>query len=286
MTINPRRSGLSSADKSIRTAGICLRSNMASMPWFRLYSEILDDKKIKRICRATSFNKVTIIGVWVCLLALAGESEDRGKLMISENIPYELNDLACETEMPEDDLDKLLNLFIKYDMLKSGDNGIEIANWDGRQFKSDDVSKRVAKHREKKRKEQESAKRYGNVIDTDTESDTEEDTDTEEIREKELLFSFCEETQIPLPVELTHPREYIKWIREVSKWLDMGVMKNDIKSAVDKSDKAGLTLAWPGSLTKILTSEITRNKRGVKPEQNTQVYIGPDGERIERQVGQ
>ena len=125
------------------------------------------------------------------------------------------------------------------------------------------------------------------INDGDGDSDINgDDKNREEIREKELLFSFCEETQIPLPVELTHPREYIKWIREVSKWLDMGVMKNDIKSAVDKSDKAGLTLAWPGSLTKILTSEITRNKRGVKPEQNTQVYIGPDGERIERQVDQ
>ena len=161
---------------------------MASkMPWFRLYSEILDDKKIKRICRATSHNKATVIGVWVTLLALANESDNRGSLQISEGIPYELDDIAYETDIPDDQIDVLMKLFEKYDMIHfDNKDGWTIQNWDGRQFKSDNVSERVAKHRAKKSKD--NMKRYSNVIDSDTESDT----DTESIiKGNPDLFDAC-----------------------------------------------------------------------------------------------
>ena len=134
---------------------------VTKMPWFRLYSEILDDKKIKRICRATGHTKAMVIGVWVCLLSLANESSERGSLLISENIPYDLDDLSSETELPEDQLDALLKAFERYDMLRyDSKDGWAILNWNDRQFKSDNSIDRVQKYREK-REELGLTKSYG-----------------------------------------------------------------------------------------------------------------------------
>ncbi len=217
---------------------------MAKMPWFRLYSEVLDDKKIKRICRATSFNKATVLGVWVTLLALANESDDRGSLEISAGIPYEVSDIAFETELPDDQVDTLMKLFERYDML-SYDNkkGWHIANWDGRQFKSDNVSERVAKHRE--RKAQEQVKRYSNVIDTDTDTESEEDTDTENI----LLSAFCEITELSLPPNSV---TYSGWLTEIGNWISMGVTREKIEQAYQKAQDKGYTIVRPQGLTNFI----------------------------------
>lgn len=230
---------------------------MAGMPWFRVYSEILDDKKIKRICRATEFNKAVVIGTWICLLSLANESDDRGKLLISENMPYDINDMVCETELPEDDLKKLISLFEKYDMLENVNGCYEIKNWDGRQFKSDNSSERVAKHREKKRNEQNDMKRYSNVIDTD--SDTEQNiVDIEE----DYITAFCQITGIGYPFKVS---THAKWIEEVGEWVDLKISREDIQNAYKIAIEKKYTVARPGGLTSFLRGNIAKsNAPGAK----------------------
>jgi len=241
---------------------------MASMPWLRLYSEIIDDKKIKRICRSSIYNKVTVIGVWVCLLALASESEERGKLIISEKIPYNINDLSCETEMNEADLELLIQKFIEYEMLELDNGCWSIKNWDNRQFKSDNVAERVAKHREK-RKQEEAMERYSNVIDTDT--DTEQNiADTEE----DYIVIFCQITGIAYPFNVgTHA----KWIMEVSEWVNLGINKDDIKVAYELAIEKKYTVARPGGLTNFLRGNVAKNNA---KQADKKTYIGPDGEEI------
>ena len=123
---------------------------MSNMPWFRSYSEILSDRKIVRICRITSQPKVIVVGLWITLLALANDSPERGKLLLTKEIPYTTDDIAAESELPKEDVIKLLDAFRGMSMI-NGKKVIEISNWKKRQFKSDDSSERVRKHRERQK---------------------------------------------------------------------------------------------------------------------------------------
>ena len=146
------------------------------LPWFRLYSEILDDKKIKRICRVTPCSKAEVIGVWVCILSLANDSCKRGSLMMSEKVAYDLDDIEEITGVHQSKLAELMNLFVDLDMLTEGGNGYEVTNWNGRQFKSDNSTERVREHRNKKDETLHGC--YSNGTDTDTDTDTELTTTT------------------------------------------------------------------------------------------------------------
>lgn len=148
---------------------------MANMPWFRIYSEILDDKKIKRITRHSACSKAEIIGVWVCLLSLANDATDRGKLMISDDTYYDIDDIEEITGVHQSKLEELLMLFVSLGMLSEIGNGYEITNWNTRQFKSDNSTERVKNFRSKNIETLQ--QRYKTVIDTDTDTDTEEETE-------------------------------------------------------------------------------------------------------------
>lgn len=150
------------AERVIEKSGFTKMAN--TLPWFRVYAEILNDRKIKRICKRTGQSKALIIGVWVCLLALANDSPERGKLLVSTNTPYALPELEDETGLPGEILGQILDEFIIHGML----DGCEICKWDQRQFKSDNVAERVRKFREK---------RFSNGIDQiRSESDTESES--------------------------------------------------------------------------------------------------------------
>lgn len=58
------------------------------MKWFRLYSEILRDPKVRRLKSAAKF------GVFVGLLTLANDGKVRGWVCIEEDMPYEVDELA------------------------------------------------------------------------------------------------------------------------------------------------------------------------------------------------
>ena len=84
---------------------------MTSPPWFRFYSEALNDRKILRICRETGQPKALVIGVWTTILALGSDSPQRGLLLFTEDIPLTLGDLAIETGLDDDPLDEFSYLF-------------------------------------------------------------------------------------------------------------------------------------------------------------------------------
>ena len=252
------------------------------MPWFRLYSEILDDKKIKRICRITSYNKATVIGLWVILLAMANDSSDRGALQISDGIPYDISDIAFESDIPDDQVDTLMKLFEQYDMLDyNNKDGWSIQNWDGRQFKSDNVAVRVAKHRAKKA--QEEVKRYSNVIESDTESDTDTESDKKYApkgvtdQEADFIDLFFDITGIE---RMISTGTYANWVQQVGEWVDMKVTKDEVKRAVEVAQKKNLTIVRPGGLTGIIRVERASKKNGIQTGGKKRQLIGPDGEVI------
>jgi DnaD/phage-associated family protein len=153
---------------------------MTPMPWFRVYSEILDDRKIKRICKKTGHSKALVIGVWIGLLALANDSPDRGTLSISEDMPVTQEDLEDELGLPGEIINQLMDEFVSMGMV-NGKATLKIANWERRQFKSDNSTERVREYREK-RSTPEDMKRFRNVIDTEQ---IQNRTDTENREEPE-----------------------------------------------------------------------------------------------------
>ena len=132
------------------------------MPWFRLYSEAHDDRKIAHTARDTGLSKTLVLGTWVSLLCLANQSPERGLLLVGANIPYTLQELAAEIGPDEQQFGMILASFEKFGMVGQSGGIYYITQWTKRQFSSDSSTKRVQRHREKKRQETEE----GNGLDT------------------------------------------------------------------------------------------------------------------------
>lgn len=153
---------------------------MPSMPWFRFYSEAINDRKIKRACVISGQPKAVVMGAWLIILCLANESPERGRLLISEDMWLSEEEILAETGLDMVTFGKVVNAFQRLNMLTVG-AGYEVCNWGKRQYDSDNSTKRVRAWREKQAQKQAKQsetlqKRYNNVIDQNrTESETESD---------------------------------------------------------------------------------------------------------------
>jgi hypothetical protein len=150
-----------------------------NMPWFRFYSEALNDRKIARVVRISGQPKALVMGVWLTLLCLANDSPVRGCLMISEDMWLDEDEIMADTGLDPVTFGKVIGAFRQLGMV-SISQGYELPNWDKRQFSSDNSTARVRKYRAKKKvetsvtKDETLPKRFSNVIDTDTDTDTEQ----------------------------------------------------------------------------------------------------------------
>lgn len=120
------------------------------LPWFRFYSEARRDPKIRKAAKLAEVSFLEAFGFWAAILSLAGESPDRGKLLVTLQERFSIEDVAFECNTDETTAQKLLAAFVQYDMIDIPKDGpISIRNWDKRQFSSDNSTERVRKYREK-----------------------------------------------------------------------------------------------------------------------------------------
>ena len=72
-----------------------------SYPWFKLYVEIIYDPKIRRL---TSDEK----WLWIVLLCLVSQRDDRHIVCVTDNVPYEFFELydLCSFDHFEHKMDK------------------------------------------------------------------------------------------------------------------------------------------------------------------------------------
>ena len=121
-------------------------------PWFRLYSEFAHDPKIQMLPEAMQRRYVMLL----CLRC----SETLETLHETE--------IAFQLRLDEAQLLETKQLFINKNFI---DKHWKILNWDKRQFVSDSSTKRVAKHRKKKKQESNAdetlQERPSNAIDTE-----------------------------------------------------------------------------------------------------------------------
>ncbi|MEW6555107.1 MAG: phage replisome organizer N-terminal domain-containing protein [Actinomycetota bacterium] len=113
------------------------------MAWVRLYTDIRSDMKIKRLTYEERW-------LWIVMLTLAKESPKPGYLLLAEDIPLDIDDLAAESGL---DATTIANAIAEkmrpFAMVAEEGAVYRILNWEKRQFTSDNVTERTRKHRRK-----------------------------------------------------------------------------------------------------------------------------------------
>lgn len=110
------------------------------MKWFRFYTEIVDDPKMRAL-------KDDEYRIFTYLLSLASEIEKEGLIDLS------IDDISWRLRAPMELIERTIEALKRLGILSANEDGFEFVNWQKRQFKSDDVATRVRKHREKKVKQ-------------------------------------------------------------------------------------------------------------------------------------
>jgi hypothetical protein len=151
-------------------------------PWYRFYSETINDRKIKRITRITGLPKMLVLGAWATLMALGNDSPTRGVLLVTEDMPLTADELQDEMDLADPAFEALMGAFEDHNMVHVEDGCYVVTNFLKRNFKSDhDGAERVRRHRAKQRSETLECNVTETLIcntpDTDTESESDTDQD-------------------------------------------------------------------------------------------------------------
>lgn len=130
---------------------------MAEVQWVRLYVDMFDKHKIKKVRRLPGGNDLLL--VWIMLLTMAGKCNASGRIYITESIPFTEEDLADELKFGIDTIRLAIKVFEELNMITINNGFIELVGWDEHQNEDglakirEQTRERVAKCREKKRLE-------------------------------------------------------------------------------------------------------------------------------------
>ena len=131
---------------------------MGEVQWIKIYIDMFDKRKIKKVRRLPAGNDLLLI--WIMLLAMAGKCNAGGHIFITENIPFTEEDLADELDFEVNTIRLALKAFEELNMITTTPEGfINILGWEeyqnieGMDRIREQTRKRVAKCRENKRLE-------------------------------------------------------------------------------------------------------------------------------------
>ena len=191
---------------------------MSKNPWFRLYTETVDDEKLRLLAFEDRWH-------FVALLCCKGSG-----LLDSGDEPGLLRrKLAVKLGLSPRELEEVARRMAEVGLIDS--DTFQPLAWDDRQFKSDTSTERVRKYRER-------MKRTGNVSVTAQETDTDTDTDTEEEQEQKKARKRATPPVKPDDVDDSTWRDWLT-LRRAKK---APVTETVLKQARAESAKAGLPL--------------------------------------------
>ena len=104
----------------------------------------------------------TFFRVWIQLLTLAGTSMQGGRIMMSENTPITVENLATITHKSCKKIQNILDKLIHLEMIICEDNIYQIKNWD--KYQSADKYEQIKEqNRERQRRFREKSKDENNI---------------------------------------------------------------------------------------------------------------------------
>lgn len=139
---------------------------MYELPWFKTETNIFSNRKIQLILKLTDGD--TYFRVWIQLIALAVECNNKGRLEIVGNNPMTIENFSKIMGKSKKKIEKILNKFLELEMLIKEGETFRIKNWDKYQSIENyekyqmQNRKRQKRYREKLKSEKEKS----NVIQT------------------------------------------------------------------------------------------------------------------------
>lgn len=133
------------------------------LPWFRAYTEMMDDEKLRLLAFEDRWHFVAIL----CM---------KGAGILDESGPLLMRKAAVKMGLAVRELEEVARRLSEVGLIDAAT--LQPLAWDARQMKSDSSAERVQAYRER----QKHAKQGGNV--TVTTQDTDTDTDKEEDKKK------------------------------------------------------------------------------------------------------
>ena len=105
---------------------------MGEVQWIKIYIDMFDKRKIKKVRRLPAGNDLLLI--WIMLLAMAGKCNAGGMIYITESVPYTEEDLADELDFDVNTIRLALKAFEELDMIDTTPEGfINVLGWEEHQ---------------------------------------------------------------------------------------------------------------------------------------------------------
>lgn len=133
---------------------------MGDVKWIKIATDIFDNRKIRMIESMPDGDAIIVI--WVKLLCLAGNINDKGFIYLTQEIPYTDQMLSVQFGKPLSTVQLALKTFKEFGMIEIVDDMLHISSWekyqnvDGMEKIREQTRKRVADYRERKALEMES----------------------------------------------------------------------------------------------------------------------------------
>ena len=134
---------------------------MADVTWIKLYIDMFDKRKIKKLRRLPAGNELLLI--WIMLLAIAGKCNAGGMIFITESVPFTEEDLADELGFEVSTIKLALQAFEQLDMISRTENGfINVDGWEEHQ-NTDKLAEIREQNRLRKQKQRENQKQLADA---------------------------------------------------------------------------------------------------------------------------
>ena len=101
---------------------------MYEIPWFKTETTIFSNRKIQIILKLPEGD--TYFRVWIQLIALAVECNNRGRLEIGTNNPMTIQNFSKIMGKSKKKIEKIIQKFLELNMLIVEDEAYKIKNWD------------------------------------------------------------------------------------------------------------------------------------------------------------
>lgn len=170
---------------------------MADVKWIKLAVGFYKDRKIRQIRRKKNGDIYALI--WIFLLCLAGDCNDGGRISVSDDSPFSVDDLADEFSTTPKLISEALQLFEELCLIHRDGDVIHITNWDKHQdvTKLDAIKKSNAERQRRYREQHRDSNVTRNVTPQkivtpcnalDKEEDIDIDKDIEEEQDTSVTF--------------------------------------------------------------------------------------------------